>query len=83
MADEHGATIISGTEAALKAIHDELVAFRLDTHGRLSRLETGFEQMDKRVSNLENMQRWALGIMFGTWITLMLAVLGLYFKRWG
>ncbi|MBI2952193.1 hypothetical protein HYY27_08865 [bacterium] len=81
MADERGATIIGGTEAALKAIHEELAAFRLDTHGRLSRLETGFDQMDKRVSNLENMQRWALGIMFGSWITLMLAVLGLYFKR--
>ena len=58
----------------LSAIHDELTAFRKDTHGRLSHIE-------KRVSNLEQMQRWALGIMIGTLSTLVLAMLGLYFRR--
>lgn len=75
MADERGATIIGGTEAALKAIHDELAAFRLDTHGRLSRLETGFDQMDKRMGTLERLSQWTLGIVLTTWIMTMLAII--------
>ncbi|GEM_PF-2232974 len=42
------------TDTALKAIHDELNAFRLDTHGRLSGLESGFGQMDKRIGELSS-----------------------------
>jgi len=77
MADERGMIIGDRVEARL----DKLSADVTDLKVSVGRLETGFEQMDKRVSNLENMQRWALGIMFGSWITLMLALLGLYFKR--
>jgi len=47
---------------------------------RLARLEGLFEQMDRRFSSLEQLQRQNLGIMMGTWVSLMLAVLGLYFK---
>ena len=52
----------------------------LAVENRLSRLEGLFEQMDRRVSGLEQLQRQGLGIMMGTWVSLMLAVLGLYFK---
>lgn len=63
------------------------VEARLDgLENRLSRLEGLAEQMDRRLSNLEQMlrqlmisqeqgQRWLLGMMFGTWVTLMLAIL--------
>lgn len=81
MADERDATLVGGVEARLDRIERAIQDFRYDVQGRLARLESGFEQMDKRVSNLEQMQRWAFGIMVGTWITLMLGVLGLYFKR--
>lgn len=47
---------------------------------RLYRLEGLFDQMDRRVSSLEPLQRQGLGILMGTWVSLMLAVLGLYFK---
>jgi len=93
VAEERSATIIGGPEAALKAIHDELAAFRLDAHGRLARLESGFDQMDKRQSNVEagisdlrkeigelrkdNKQAffWLLGIVLGTWMSTMWAIL--------
>ena len=81
MAEERGATLIEGVEARLERIERAIQDFRYDVQGRLARLESGFEQMDKRVSNLEQMQRWAFGLTVGTWITIMLAVLGLYFKR--
>jgi len=49
---------------------------------RQARLEGGFEQMDKRISglelrmaNIEALQRWAIGIMITSWLTLMLAIL--------
>ena len=84
MADERGATLIGGTEAALKTIHEELVAFRLDAHGRLSRLETGFEQVDKRigetnavVGDTRKEVRQLLYVVLGTWVTLMLTVISL------
>ena len=38
-------------------------------------------QIDKRLSNLEQLQRWGFGIMVGSWITLMMSILGLYFKQ--
>lgn len=53
---------------------------------RLSRLEGLAEQMDRCLSNLEQMRRqlmtrqeqgqhWFLGMVSGTWVTLMLAIL--------
>jgi len=84
MAEERGATIMGGTEAAIKAIHDELAAFRLDTHGRLSRLESGFEQMDKRQSNVEatindlrRESRQSFNWMVGMWLTTILAIISM------
>lgn len=59
------------TEAALKSIQDSLNAFRLDTHGRLSSLEAGFSQMDKRISSVESLQRWAIGLIITSWFTLV------------
>ena len=82
MPEEHGVTIIGGTEATLKAIHGELAAFRLDTHGRLSRLETGFDQVDKRISETNAVVgdtrkeiRQLLYVVLGTWVTLMLTMI--------
>jgi len=34
------------------------------------------EQMDRRLTNLEALQRWGMGL----WAAVMLAVIGLYFK---
>jgi hypothetical protein len=48
--------------------------------GGLSRVEGQMEQMDRRFPNLEQNHRQLIGIVVGSWITLMLAVLGLYFK---
>jgi hypothetical protein len=53
---------------------------------RLSRIEGLLTQMDKRLSHLETMIaenrgeiaenfRWTIGIILGTWITLVLAIL--------
>ena len=41
------------TQADIDGLRKEIQAFRYDTHGRLSSLEGGFGQMDKRVENLE------------------------------
>jgi len=58
---------------------------------RLSRLEGGFEQMNQRIINLEQGQqqlrisleqgqRWVLGLILGTWVTLAMGIVGLYFR---
>ena len=54
---------------------------------RLARLEGGFEQMsqrmgsiEQRMTSLEQSQRWVLGLIFGTWVTLAMGIVGLYFK---
>lgn len=63
------------------AMLSERIELRLDTiENKLARVEGLFDQMDRRVSSLEQLQRQGLGIMMGTWVSLMLAVLGLYFK---
>ena len=53
-----------------------------EMQGRQARLGGGFEQMDKcisgmeqRMANTEALQRWALGIMITSWLTLMPAIL--------
>jgi hypothetical protein len=62
-------------------VAENRIEMRLDSiENRLSRLEGLFEQMDRRVSGLEQLQRQGLGIMMGTWVSLMMAVLGLYFR---
>ena len=38
---------------------------------RAARLEGGFDQMDKRMTNIEQLQRWVLGIMITSWLTLV------------
>jgi hypothetical protein len=64
----------------LEGFFEQLDRRVMAVENRLSRLEGLFEQMDRRVSSLEQLQRQNLGIMMGTWVSLMLAVLGLYFK---
>jgi len=51
---------------------------RLD--GGLSRVEGQMEQMDRHVTHLEQNHRQLIGVVVGSWITLMLAIFGLYFK---
>ncbi|MBI2504193.1 MAG: hypothetical protein HYW07_13290 [Candidatus Latescibacteria bacterium] len=64
----------------LEGLFEQLDRRVLAVENKLSRLEGLFDQMDRRVSSLEQLQRQGLGIMMGTWVSLMLAVLGLYFK---
>lgn len=77
MAEERG-TIMDPT--ALKAIHDELSAFRLDAHGRLSRIEgiqegfkLAFDQMYKRLSTMQ----WGVGLV----VVIQVLILGKLFLR--
>ena len=77
MPDERGMIIGDRVEARLDRLSADVTDLKVD----VSELNGTVSQIDKRVSNLENMQRWASGVMVGTWVTLMLAVLGLYFKR--
>ena len=37
-------------------------------------------EIDRRMSNVERLQRRALRILISAWVTLMLSSLGLYFK---
>lgn len=58
---------------------------------RLARIEGLSEQMDHRLYNIEQNQRqlatsyeqgqrWVIGIMLGTWVTLTVLIMGLYFR---
>lgn len=58
----------------LKALSERV--FEVDK--RVTRLEGGFEQMDRRMGNVESLQRWAIGLTVTGWFTLgglILAVL--------
>ncbi|MSS73788.1 MAG: hypothetical protein EXS64_20215 [Candidatus Latescibacteria bacterium] len=57
-------------QTEIKALREEIQAFRLDTHGRLSRLEGGFEQMDKRMGDTSSLQKWAIGLIITSWFTI-------------
>ena len=71
---------------------EDRIENRLDgIETRLSRLDGTVEQMDRRLSNIEQGQRqmqasmeqgtrWLIGLILGTWATLALAILGLYVK---
>ena len=90
MSEEKAAVAGDRTELRFDVVENKLTRFEglfeqlsqrvLAVENRLSRLEGLFEQMDRRFSSLEQLQRQNLGIMMGTWVSLMLAVLGLYFK---
>ena len=69
MSEERGMINGGGGEARLDRLSEEM-----------AEVKGTVVQMDKRVSNLENMRRRAFGVLVGTWVTLVLAVLGLYFR---
>ncbi|OGG46686.1 MAG: hypothetical protein A3F84_25125 [Candidatus Handelsmanbacteria bacterium RIFCSPLOWO2_12_FULL_64_10] len=75
MADERGIIIGDRVEARL----DKLSADVTDLKVSVGRLETGFEQMDKRMGTLERFAQWTLGIVLATWITTMLAIISMSF----
>ena len=77
MAEERGAVIVGGVEAEVRALRQDMGGLKVD----MAEVKGEVRQIDKRISKLENMQRWAFGTMGGTWATVMLAVLGLYFRR--
>ena len=59
----------------LKDFHKELQQFRYDTHGRLSALEGGFEQMDKRMGRVETSQAQIIWGMISGFLVTILAIL--------
>lgn len=64
----------------IDGLREEIQAWRQDTHGRLSRLEGGFDQMDKRQANTESLQRWAIGLIITSWLTLVGLSITMLFK---
>jgi hypothetical protein len=82
MAEERAATMIGGVEAEVRALRQDVTDLKVS----VGRLESGFGQMDKRLSNVEtavnelrrdNKQSffWLLGIVLGTWMSTMWAIL--------
>lgn len=82
MADERSATMIGGVEAEVRGLRQDVTELKVS----VGRLESGFGQMDKRLSNVEtavnelrrdNKQSffWLLGIVLGTWMSTMWAIL--------
>lgn len=82
MAEERSATLVGGVEAEVRALRQDVTDLKVS----VGRLESGFGQMDKRLSNVEtavnelrrdNKQSffWLLGIVLGTWMSTMWAIL--------
>ena len=81
MAEERG-MIVGGVEAEVRALRQDVTDIKVS----VGRLESGFSQMDKRLSNVEtavnelrkdNKQSffWLLGIVLSTWMGTMWAIL--------
>ena len=67
---------LSRLDEKVDALRNEIQSFRYDTHGRLSSLEGGFQQMDKRVENLEksvSQIQWSL--ISGFLVTILAVIL--------
>lgn len=99
-------------EARFESLEREIQTFKEDvgqkfaqTGERLSRLEGGFEQMDKRMADLgahvdkrlggmdqriadlngrlssvESLQRWAIGLIITSWFTLVGLIIAMMFR---
>jgi hypothetical protein len=67
---------VADIKAELRRQGEGLTALREDVAELKGMVRGVMEQMDRRIANLEQTQRWGLGL----WAVLVLAVLGLYFK---
>lgn len=67
-------------EARLARLDEKLEGRFGNIEQRLARLEGGFEQMDKRQSNTESLQRWAIGLIITSWLTLVGLSITMLFK---
>ena len=83
MAEENQTTLTPELESRLDRIEDRLGSIE----NRVSRLEGlmegmqgMFEQMSHRMANIESSLRWVLGLVPATWVSVMLVIVGLYFK---
>ena len=65
---------VAQIKADLRQVKEGQGAFRESA----ARLSGTVEQIDRRISNLEQGQRRLIGLILGTWVTLALAILGLY-----
>jgi len=70
--------IIDPILTQLSRLDEKLDAFRVQVETRfnaleqrISKMEGGFEQMDRRLTNVEALQRWVIGIMITSWLTLV------------
>lgn len=80
MADERGATLVGGVEVEIRALRQDVTDLKVS----VGRLETGFDQMDKRISetnvvvgDTRREVRQLLYVVLGTWITTILAVISM------
>ena len=94
MAETEVRDVLAERVERVERIDEKVDALRGDVHAlgeRQARIEGLSEQMDRRLSNVEQNQRqqaasqeqgfrWVIGIMLGTWVTLGLLILGLYLK---
>jgi hypothetical protein len=78
MPDERGGMIIGGVEAEVRALRQDVTDLKVS----VGRLETGFDQVDKRISETNAVVgdtrkevRQLLYVVLGTWVTLMLTVI--------
>lgn len=78
MAEERGATIIGGIAAEVRALRQDMTDLKVS----VGRLETGFDQMDKRIGETNAVLgdtrkevRQLLYVVLGTWVTTMLTII--------
>lgn len=75
MAEEHRSVREDRLEGRLESIDRGISALREDMAELKGEMRGELRPLTQRISNLEQNQRWVLGIILGTWVTLMLAVL--------
>mgnify|MGYP001573074199 CR=1 FL=1 len=66
---------VTKVEVEVRALRQDVTELKVS----VGRLETGFDQMDKRMATLERLSQWTLGIVLTTWITTMLAIITMSF----
>lgn len=67
--------LTDGLREQLSQIHRDLKAFEERVDRRFEGVDRRFEGIDRRFEGIDRRFNWIIGLMFTSWITLMMAIL--------
>lgn len=66
---------VSRLEGLTDGIRDQLSQIHRDLKALEERIDRRFESIDRRFESIDRRFNWVIGLLFTSWITLMMAIL--------